>query len=166
MRGRELSRVEPRIVGSPIIVELIPVGTQKSDANILHSNPAYVEQPLLLTVKQAAGRMGVKEGQIRKLTRDGRLAHVRVGAWLMIPRGAIEQFIIDNTVQPCRGEIPAPVFDFSKSEDAITSAGLNQAAAGSAALALQIANKLKSRSPSSFTHESGKVVPETHHKSS
>jgi hypothetical protein len=84
----------------------------------------------------------------------------------MIPRGAIEQFIIDNTVQPCRGEIPAPAFGFSKSADAFTSAGLNQAAAGSAALALKIASKLKSRSPSSFTHESEKAAPGTHHKSS
>ena len=139
---------------------------ERANATILRSNPAYVEEPLLLTIKQAVRRMGVKDGQVRKLTREGHLAHVEIGSRVMIPRGAIEQFIADNTVQPCRGEIPAPAFGFSKSADAFTSAGLNQAAAGSAALALQIANKLKSRSPSSFTHESGKAAPETHRKSS
>ena len=36
------------------------------------------------------------------------LAHVRVGSRLMVPRGAIEQFVVENTVQPCRGEIPGP----------------------------------------------------------
>jgi excisionase family DNA binding protein len=146
MRGK--NRVEARDGGSPIILE---------------SNP--LELPLLLTIKQTARKMGLKDGQVRKLIRDGRLAHVRVGSRLMIPRGAIERFIIDNTVQPCRGEIPAPAFDFSKSADAFTSAGLNQAAAGSAALALQTANKLKSHSPSSFTHESEKAVRENHRKS-
>jgi excisionase family DNA binding protein len=166
MPGRESRRVEPRSMGSPIIVDSTPAGARKSNATILRSNPAYVEEPLLLTIKQAVRRMGVKDGQVRKLTREGHLAHVKIGSRVMIPRRAIEQFIADNTVQPCRGEIPAPAFGFSKSADAFTSAGLNQAAAGSAALALQIANKPKSRSPSSFTHESGKAAPETYRKSS
>jgi excisionase family DNA binding protein len=164
MTRRESFR-EPR-VGSPIILNSTPDEAQKSDAKIPCSNLAYLEQPLLLTIKQAARRMGVKDGQIRKLIRDGRLAHVNVGSRAMIPRGAIEQFIAENTVQPCQGEIRGPVYASSKSGDAFTSAGLNQAAAGSAARALQIANKLKSHSPNSFTPEPEQADRETHRKSS
>ena len=87
MTRRESFR-EPR-VGSPIILNSTPDEAQKSDAKIPCSNLAYLEQPLLLTIKQAARRMGVKDGQIRKLIRDGRLAHVKVGSRAMIPRGAM-----------------------------------------------------------------------------
>jgi excisionase family DNA binding protein len=162
MTRREPFRIEPR-VGSPIILGSTPDEAQKS---ILCSNLADLEQPLLLTIKQAARKMGVKDGQIRKLVRDGRLAHVKVGSRAMIPRGAIEQFIAENTVQPCQGEIRGPVYGSSKSADASTSAGLNQAAAGSAARALQIANKLKSHSPNSSTPDSEQADRETPRKSS
>ena len=104
---------------------------ERANATILRSNPAYVEEPLLLTIKQAVRRMGVKDGQVRKLTREGHLAHVEIGSRVMIPRGAIEQFIADNTVQPCRGEIPAPAFGSAKSADAFTSAGPNSGRPGS-----------------------------------
>src|ERR1700693_3212824 len=76
--------------------------------------------PMLVTPTQAAAVMGPTEAQVRALVRSGRLAHVLVGKRLMIPRGAIERFIEDNTVQPCRVEIQVPASAFSTSADAFT----------------------------------------------
>lgn len=123
-------------------------------------------EALLMTVTQASHKMGITGNQVRNLIREGRLAHVKIGRRVMIPRGAIEEFIVDNTVQPCRGETLDPAFASSKGGDAFTFAGLNQVAAGSAARALQMANKLKSSSLNSFTSESAKAALRTPRKSS
>jgi excisionase family DNA binding protein len=118
--------------------------------------------PMLATPKQAAQVMGPTEAQVRGLVRNGRIAHVLVGKRVMIPRTAIEDFISQNTVQPCRGETQERAYAFSKSVDATTSSGLKTVAAGSAARALQIASSLKSRLPNSSTSEPetpGRVIP-------
>jgi excisionase family DNA binding protein len=154
--------------GLPIALATNQRGTQQQvsgDVQFPQSTLAYAELPLLLTIKQTAKRMGLNDGQVRKLIRDARLAHVRVGSRLMVPRGAIEQFVVENTVQPCRGEIPGPAYAISTGADAFISAGLNQAAAGSAARALQIANKLKSPLPNSSTSEFEKAAPKNHRTS-
>jgi excisionase family DNA binding protein len=118
--------------------------------------------PMLATPKQAAQVMGITESQARGLVRVKRIGHIVVGKRIMIPRNAIEPFIADNTVPPCRVEIPGPAYGSSKSGTATTLSGLKAVAAGSAARALQIANKLKSRSQSSSTCEPGtpdRVIP-------
>jgi hypothetical protein len=117
---------------------------------------------MLATPKQASAVMGPTEGQVRALMRKGLIAHVHVGRRLMIPRDAIERFIQENTVQPCRDETPVPVSASSKKEGAFTSAGPKLAAAGSVARVLQIADKLKSSSPSSCVSErapADRVIP-------
>ena len=102
-----------------------------------------VDGPLLQTITQTAAIMGLKYGQVRGLIREGRLAHVKIGSRFMIPRGAIEEFIRGNTVQPCQGEIPGRVYATSNDAAYSTFAGPNQVAAESAARALQIASRLK-----------------------
>jgi hypothetical protein len=82
----------------------------------------------------------------------------------MVPRGAIEQFISQNTVLPCRGEIPGRVYDSLNDVGSITSVGPNQGAAASAARALQIANKLKSPSRNLSGFGSEKPVLANRHK--
>jgi excisionase family DNA binding protein len=118
--------------------------------------------PMLATPKLAAAVMGLTESQARGLVRAGRIGHIVVGKRVMIPRNAIEAFITDNMVPPCRVEIPGPACASSKSAVATTSSGLKAVAAGSAARALQIADRLKSRSPSSSISEPAipaRVIP-------
>ena len=118
--------------------------------------------PMLATPRQAAAVMGLTEAQVRGLVRGGRIGHIVVGKRVMVPRDAIERFIADNTVQPCRVETLDHASGSSKSGAAITSSGLKAVAAGSAARALQIADKLKSRSPSSstcVTETPARVIP-------
>jgi excisionase family DNA binding protein len=118
-----------------------------------HSSVQLADLPLLATPKLAASVMGLTESQARGLVRGGRIGHILVGKRVMIPRDAIERFISDNTVPPCRVETQDLVSVSSKSAAVITSSGLKAVAAGSAARALQIADKLKSRLPSSSTCE-------------
>lgn len=109
-----------------------------------------VDLPMLASIKQAAEVLGLSEGMTRGLIDGGRIAHVQVGkSKRMIPRSAIERFVNDNTVQPCRDATTVPAFAFSKSALASTSSGLTEDAAGSAAQARLIAERLKSRSRSS-----------------
>src|SRR5436305_767855 len=91
----------------------------------------FNELPMLATPKQASAVMGPTEAQVRALVRDGRIAHVLVGKRVMIPRDAIERFILENTVQPCHGETQAPASATSKSASASISSGLKTVAAGS-----------------------------------
>jgi hypothetical protein len=106
--------------------------------------------------------MGLSVSQVRMLIQRRRLEHILVGRRLFVPRNAIPRFIAENTVQPCRDEIQAPVSASSKSGVPFTSAGPKLAAAGSAARARQIANKLKSSSPNFCISEhapAGRVIP-------
>jgi excisionase family DNA binding protein len=119
--------------------------------------------PLLATPKMAAAVMGLTEHQVRDLLHEQRLAYVRIGKQLMIPRDAIKTFISENTVQATwQDETQARGSTSSKNADVITSSGPKAAAAGSAARARQIAHALKSRSPNSSTCEPAapaRVIP-------
>src|SRR5215831_7148935 len=119
--------------------------------------------PLLATPKMAAAVMGLTEHQVRDLLHKQRLAYVRIGKRLMIPRDAIKTFISENTVQATwQDETQARGSTSSKNADVITSSGPKAAAAGSAARARQIAHALKSRSPNSSTCEPAapaRVIP-------
>jgi excisionase family DNA binding protein len=115
---------------------------------------ALADLPLLATPKEAAAVMGPTESQVRGLIRTGRLAHTMVGKRVMIPRDAIEQFIVNNTtntVTPCRDETKDHASTGTATASAGTSPGPKEAAAGSAARALRIAQSLKSPSPNSCT---------------
>ena len=122
--------------------------------------------PELVNLAQTAEVLGLSKPQVRRLIQSRRLEHVLVGQRPFVPKTAIPRFIADNTVQPWREETPALVSVFSKSEVAFTSAGPKQAAAGSAARARQIANRLKLRSPSSCASGPAEVAPEIRQKSS
>ena len=118
--------------------------------------------PALASLAQTAKVMGLSVSQVRQLIRSRRLEHILVGRRPFVPKTAIPRFIAENTVQPCHDETPAPVSASSKSGAVFTSAGPKLVAAGSAARARQIANKLKSRSPSSCASEhepAARVIP-------
>lgn len=106
--------------------------------------------PLLLSIKQAAERLGISQSALRILVASSRIEHVRLGkSKVMLPAEAIHRFVIQNTVQVCPAATTALGSAFSTSAAATTSSGLKVDAAASAAAALQIAERLKSRSPSS-----------------
>src|SRR6516164_2606374 len=109
--------------------------------------------PALASLAETAKVMGLSGSQVRQLIRSGRLEHILVGRRPFVPKTAMPRFLAENTVQPCHDETPAPVSASSKSGAVFTSAGPKLVAAGSAARARQIANKLKSRSPSSCASE-------------
>jgi hypothetical protein len=109
--------------------------------------------PELASLAQTAEVLGLTVHQVRRLINGRRIKHVIIGRRLFVPKSAIPDFIAENTVQSCRDEIPGPACDSSKSGTAFTSAGPKLAAAGSAVLARQIANKLKLSSPSSSKSE-------------
>lgn len=115
--------------------------------------------PLLASPKHAAKLLGLTDAQIRTLMRERRIAYVCVGRRRMVPREALQQFILDNTVRPCRDTIPAPTSVSTTNAAAITSPRPSAAARGSAARALQIANKLKSHLPSSSTSGPAALAP-------
>lgn len=123
----------------------------------------FNELPMLATPKQAAAVMGPTEAQVRALVRDGRIAHVLVGKRVMIPRDAIERFILENTVQPCRVETQDRASTGIETEPVGISPGRNGAAAASARRARQTANLLKSPSRngsrSDSKGEAGRVIP-------
>ncbi|UPJ72799.1 helix-turn-helix domain-containing protein [Bradyrhizobium sp. 187] len=101
--------------------------------------------PMLPTPQQVADVLGLTKAQVRGLIAGGKIAHIRVGARLVIPRDAIETFIIENTVQPCRDETRDRAFASSRKENVSTSSGLMPDAAASAQRALRIASSLKPR---------------------
>jgi excisionase family DNA binding protein len=118
--------------------------------------------PMLLTPRQAAELLGSTESQVRSLIRLRRIAHVAIGSRPMIPRDAVKAFVSENTVKPCRDEIQVRAFDSASAGVASTSAGQSTAATASAARARQIAERLKTRSPSSSEAEGkpdGRVIP-------
>ena len=98
------------------------------------------------TLKQLAERVGISLGQARHLICSGRLQHVRIGARILVPEGAWERFITANTVTLCPDATVAPDYAGSQSASASISPGPTTAAAASAQLARQTANKLKSSS--------------------
>jgi len=60
----------------------------------------------LLTMDQAASRMGVSVRMIRRLTSERRLAYVKVGRHVRIPARAIENFICAGYVPPLHSPEP------------------------------------------------------------
>lgn len=120
------------------------------------------ELPRLVTVTLAAEYLGLTASQVRTLVATNKIARTPIGARFMIPRDALDQFVLTNTVQPCRDETPVRVSASSKSASAITSVGPKEVAPASAQRALRIANSLKPRSPNSSTSEReipARVIP-------
>ena len=124
--------------------------------------PSKNDLPELARLGQFGAVMGLTDRQVRELISKGRLEYVEIGRRLFVPRSAVDRFIAENTVQSCRDEIQGRVSASLKSEAAFTSVGPKPAAAGSAARARQIANKLKSLSPNSSASvraPAGRVIP-------
>ena len=57
-------------------------------------------QDVLLTVEQAATRLGTTERFPRRLIAERRIRFVRLGRHVRIPASAVEQFIKEGTVEP------------------------------------------------------------------
>ena len=115
----------------------------------------------LETPKQLALRIGISERKIRHLIETGQLEHVMIGCRVHIPVGAFARFIEATKVLPCPGETKDHGSAGSTSEAAFTLYGPSEAAAASAALARQTANRLKSSSPNSCnsgTDEQARVI--------
>jgi len=110
----------------------------------------------LRTITQFASEERLTRYQVDELIASG-LGFVRVGARKMIPDGAWERYLADNTVNLCRDETTAHASVGSTSVDASTSLGLKTVAAGSAARARLIGQQLKSRSQNSSTTEPAEV---------
>jgi hypothetical protein len=96
------------------------------------------------TLKQFASRAGISEGQVRHLVNSRRLEHVRIGRRTYVPAGAWLRFLANNTVTTCQDETTDLDYGGSRSASVTTSLGPSMAAAASAQLARQTANKLKS----------------------
>jgi len=111
------------------------------------------EDDRLETPKQLAARVGITERQVRHLIATRQLEHVMIGCRVHIPVGAFARFIEVKKVLPWLGETKGRDSAGSTSAAASISSGPNEAAAASAALARQTANKLKSRLPSSSSSE-------------
>lgn len=65
----------------------------------------------MLTVAQAAEKLGVKPGLIRQLLVAGHLRHLRVGMGrgvIRIPEDALEEYIRSVTVDAHVGTMPSP----------------------------------------------------------
>jgi hypothetical protein len=106
--------------------------------------PASVlDLPLLATPRQAAHVLGLTDGQMRSMIASLRIAHIVIGKRSVVPRDAIERFIAENTVQPCRDAIKDQSFDTSKSAKPTTSFGRREVVVASAARVRAIAEKLK-----------------------
>jgi excisionase family DNA binding protein len=98
----------------------------------------------LETPKQLAKRVGISERQVRHLLASKQLEHVKIGCRVHIPDGAFSRFLALRMVRSCPDAIKDRDYGGSPSASASTSRGQNMAAAASARLARQTANKLKS----------------------
>ena|SRR5215471_11496582 len=106
-------------------------------ASIENQNLNIRTEERLETPKELAARVGITARQVRHLIQTRQLEHVLIGCRIHIPAGAFARFLANSP-------------------------GLNTAAAASAALARQTANKLKSSSrnfSSSATAEQARVIP-------
>jgi len=99
------------------------------------------------TPKQLAKRVGISERQIRHLVQTGKLDYVMIGCRIHIPDGAFRRFLA------ARNETRGRDCGGLRSAIASTSPGPNTAAAASARLARQTANKLKSSSQNGCSSE-------------
>src|SRR6516165_12427689 len=116
----------------------------------------------LETPKELATRVNISEGQVRHLIRTGKLEYVMVGCRVHIPAGAFARFIEARKVKPCQDEIKDRDCAGSTSASVSTSPGPSMAAAASARLARQTANKLKSSSRNGCSAEGAapaQVIP-------
>lgn len=112
----------------------------------------------LETPKQLALRVGISERQVRHLIQTRQLEHVMIGCRVHIPVGAFARFLGARKITTCQDETRGPDFVSSQSANASISPGPNTAAAASARLARQTANKLKSSSQNGFNSEGGKAA--------
>jgi hypothetical protein len=100
----------------------------------------------LETPKQLAARVGLSERQVRHLIQTRQLEYVMIGCRVHIPVGAFARFLEARKVVPWQDETRGRDSVGLASVGASTSPGPNTAAAASARLARQTANKLKSSS--------------------
>src|SRR5262245_4352992 len=102
------------------------------------------EDERLETPKKLSMRVGISERQVRHLVQTRQLEHVMIGCRVYIPIGAFARFLEARKVVPCQDETRDRDCAGSSNASASISPGPSMAAAASARLARQTANKLKS----------------------
>lgn len=166
-KWKSMSSLEPsRVIHLPAFSRLSQL--HKSDWGLILGDIVYLDRGremncLLETPKQLAMRVGLTVGAIHRLMNDGKLSFVQIGTRRRIPPGTWESYIETNTVRPCRDAIKDQSSNFLLSAGASTSFGQNGAAAASAALVRQTAQRLKSssRNSSNATRKNlGHVIPQ------
>jgi|GEM_PF-4353623 len=101
--------------------------------------------PRLMTAKQAAAYLGIKERTVRTLRESGQLAYVLVAGRPMYTPCDLDAFITNSKVEPCQDQTKGRASSRSISEAAPTmSVGPKMDAATSKARVAAITTKLKS----------------------
>jgi excisionase family DNA binding protein len=59
-----------------------------------------IEQPLVYTVTQTAGLLGISRTLAYELVARGELAHVRLGRRILVPRHALERLLDTGVDRP------------------------------------------------------------------
>jgi len=140
----------------PISVRQRPPNRRASEYQATGDPPtgtlSMVEERLE-TPKQLAARVGITERQVRHLIHTGQLEHVMIGSRVHIPLGAFGRFLETSMVKSCHVETKDQGCAGSPSAIASTSHGQSAAAAASARLVRQTANKLKTSSRSGCSAE-------------
>lgn len=109
----------------------------------------------LETPKQVAARVGLSEGQVRRLIQSGQLEHVYIGARVHIPAGAFEKFLAERTVKSWADATKDRDCATSRSEEPTTSLGQSLAVAASVQRVRQITKRLKESSGNGSTSGDG-----------
>lgn len=112
----------------------------------------------LETPKQLAARVNLSERQVRHLIQTRQLDYVKVGSRVHIPEDAWAKFIETQRVKAWQDETKDPDSSGSRSESPTTSSGLKTAAAASARLVRQTANRLKSPSQNGSSCAAGEMA--------
>jgi excisionase family DNA binding protein len=61
---------------------------------------SFADAGRLLTVSEAADRMGLSDRTLRRLVQQRRIRHLRIGRLIRISTWDVDEFVADSTVSP------------------------------------------------------------------
>lgn len=116
----------------------------------------------LITAKRVAEDFGLPSARtVRTMRADG-LPAVRLGKAYLYDPADVQEFIQSRKETKCRAQTEGHILTTSGAGAAGISSGAKRGARGNSAQALAIAERLKTRSPSSSKSGSGKNTPAVH----